>query len=156
MPILPPDVLARKMKEKYAQNTAGKGSVLVKELTRVIDAGINPLELAAQNYEKMKAKLKAFLDSDLWPEIMRSVDLGLYRKIVEQVTASAYDTAVSVKKVKQERFADNWAPILVKHQAKIHAMPNVTDADRERRMIENLRGLKRLKGAWRRGGARAT
>ena len=153
MPILPPDVLAKKMKEKYEANTAGKGSTLVRELTRVIDAGVDPLSLAAANYQKMKAKLKAFLDSDLWPEIMKSIDRSLYRSIIEQVAASAYDTAVSVKKVKQQRFADQWAPILVKHQAKIHAMPNVTDADRERRMIENLRGLKRLKGVWRRGGA---
>jgi len=33
------------------------------------------------------------------------------------------------------------------HLARIDALPNVTPADRERRMVENLRGLRAFKGA---------
>lgn len=149
MPIYPPEVLAQKMIQKYAQNTEGKGSVLVQELTRAIESGIIPTKEAAKRYEKMKRKLIDFLNSDLWPKIMESIDPELYKKIVQEVSASAYDNAVRAKRIKQEIFARSWAPLLVKHIAKIQSMPDVTDADRERRMIENLRGLKKLKGAWR-------
>jgi chorismate mutase len=36
--------------------------------------------------------------------------------------------------------------MLTAHLAKIDAMPEATDSDRENRVLENLRGLKALKG----------
>ena len=35
---------------------------------------------------------------------------------------------------------------LTGHLQRIDAMPDVTDADRERRMVENLKGLRAMKG----------
>jgi len=42
-----------------------------------------------------------------------------------------------------------WQPIVESHVRKIDEMPEVTDAEREARMLANLRGLKALKGTWR-------
>jgi len=36
--------------------------------------------------------------------------------------------------------------MLVSHLASVDALADVTDSDREQRMLENLRGLKALKG----------
>ncbi len=146
---LPPDQLAQKMAGKYKQNTSGKGATLVQELTRVIDAGVNPMKLAAAKDKKAIAKLRQVFESGLWRQIMESIPIDLYRQIVEQVAASAYDTAVSAKAPKYEIFAQRWAPLLAQHVQKIRSMPDETDSQREARMIENLRGLKKLKGAWR-------
>lgn len=59
------------------------------------------------------------------------------RRLVEGVTARRY---------KVERFVAAYVPLLKGHLSRIDALPNVTDADREKRMVENVRGLKALKG----------
>jgi len=56
---------------------------------------------------------------------------------------------VTKREKKVERFIRGWHPILTEHVTKIDELPDVTDADREERMLENLRGLKAKKGAWR-------
>jgi len=142
------------MSKKWRQNTSGKGATLVENLTAVLDAGVNPLKLAAAKDKKAIARLRQVFETGVWKQIMESIPIDLYRKIVEEVSARAYDTAVEVKGVKFEEFARRWAPLLREHVTKIRAMPDETDADRERRMLENLRGLKKLKGAWRRIGGR--
>ena len=50
---------------------------------------------------------------------------------------------------KVDKFVRGWQPVLLDHVAKIDAMADVTDADRENKMLENVRGLKAKKGAWR-------
>ena len=151
---LPPEQLAQKMAKKWKQNTSGKGAVLVENLLAVINSGVNPLKLAAAKDKKAISRLRQVFESGTWRAIMESIPIDLYTKIVQEVSARAYDTAVEVKGVKFEEFARRWAPLLREHVNKIRAMPDETDADRERRMLENLRGLKKLKGAWRRIGAR--
>ena len=150
----PPEILKRKMAEKWKRNVSGKGSVLVENLNAVINAGVNPMKLAAAKDKKAIQKLKAVFESGMWRQIMESIDINVYKEVVNKVAATAYDTAVSAKAPKYEMFADRWAPLLASHVAKIRSMPDETDSQREARMIENLRGLKKLKGAWR-TGARA-
>ena len=151
---LPAEVLAKKMAKKWTQNTQGKGQVLVENLLAVIDSGVNPMKLAAAKDRKAIQRLRAVFESGTWRQIMESIPIDLYKKIVQEEAAQAYDTAVQVKGVKYQIFAQNWAPILAQHVQKIRSLPDATDADRERRMLENLRGLKKLKGAWRKIGAR--
>lgn len=147
---LPPDKLAEKMSKKYGQNTSGKGAVLVENLTAVIQSGVNPLKLAAAKDKKAIAKLRQVFESGLWRSIMESIPEDVYLQIIQQVAATAYDTAVAAKKVKYDIFAKNWAPLLSEHVRRVRSLPDETDSQREQRMIENLRGLKKLKGAWRR------
>ena len=70
----------------------------------------------------------------------------------------AYSAAIGAPRlvdgvVKREKevadFINSWQPILASHVESIDKMPNVTDKDREERMLANLRGLKALKGKWR-------
>jgi hypothetical protein len=56
---------------------------------------------------------------------------------------------VTKREKKVDKFVRAWQPVLSDHVSTIDALPDVTDADRENRMLENLRGLKTKKGAWR-------
>jgi len=55
---------------------------------------------------------------------------------------------VRERRYKVERFVSKFQPLLKKHVEEIDKLPEVTDEQREKRMIENLRGLKKLKGKW--------
>jgi len=68
--------------------------------------------------------------------------------MAESIGADRLVDGVVKRQHKVERFVSKFQPLLKDHLAKIDAMPNVTDADRENRMLENLRGLKKLKGKW--------
>ena len=119
-----------------------------------------------KNYEvgidnPKKDPIKAAIDADdRWKErIKEAIEKDLRKKRLQKVTAdewNAYAHAFSDKLVdgvvkreaKVAAFIDAWHPKLLSHLQKIDAMPAVTDADMEARMIENLRGLKALKGTW--------
>lgn len=72
---------------------------------------------------------------DEWASMAERIGAG---RLVEGVTQRVY---------KVERFLTGYVPKLESHLRTVDALPDVTDADRERRMLENLRGLKKLKGA---------
>jgi len=50
------------------------------------------------------------------------------------------------REAKVGEFITAFQPMLTTHLGKIDGLANVTDSDRENRMLENLRGLKALKG----------
>ena len=104
----------------------------------------------------------AIAAQERYEEQMRKDDVLKRRKeVLETVTAADwfnYAQNIGVDRlvdgvVKREKKVDNfvkgWQPVLLDHVAKIDAMADVTDADREARMLENLRGLKAKKGTWR-------
>lgn len=89
------------------------------------------------------------------PEVLARRKTGLERTnmdewaaMCEELGATNLVRGVTARRYKVERFVAAYQPKLKAHLAKIDAMPDVTDADRERRMIENLKGLKALKGKW--------
>jgi len=119
-----------------------------------------------KNYEvgidnPKKDPIKAAIDADdRWKErIKEAIEKDLRKKRLQKVTADEWNTyahafadklvdGVVKREAKVAAFIDAWHPKLLSHLQKIDAMPAVTDADMEARMIENLRGLKALKGTW--------
>lgn len=119
-----------------------------------------------KNYEfgvdnPKKDPIKAAIDAeDRWAErIKEAIDKGRRKAKLQKVTADEWNTyahafadrlvpGVVKREPKVAAFIDAWHPKLLSHLSKIDAMPAVTDADMEARMIENLRGLKALKGTW--------
>jgi hypothetical protein len=97
---------------------------------------------------------------DRWAtRIKEAIDKGRRKAKLAKVTMdewNAYAHAFAGKLVdgvvkreaKVAEFIDAWQPKLASHLSKIDAMPAVTDADMENRMLENLRGLKAMKGTW--------
>lgn len=55
-----------------------------------------------------------------------------------------------IKKVND--FIVNWHPMLETHVSELDKMSTETDKEREDKMLANLRGLKALKGKWRKPG----
>jgi len=83
-------------------------------------------------------------------EALRATNMDEWAAMAEILGADKLVDGVEKRRYKVERFVEKYQPALKAHLDVIDAMPDVTDADREKRMIENLRGLKKLKGIHRR------
>jgi len=56
---------------------------------------------------------------------------------------------VTVREDEVDKFVTGYNPILLEHLKEVDKLPDVTDKEREEKMLQNLRGLKALKGKWR-------
>ena len=88
------------------------------------------------------------------PEILKRRETALRRtnmdewaSMSERIGAGRLVAGVVERRYKVERFVGDYLPKLDRHLKELDTLPDVTDADRERRMLENLRGLKKLKRA---------
>jgi len=88
-------------------------------------------------------------------EVLKRREAGL--KATSMNDWAAYAQALGVNRLvegvqkrekKVDTFIKSFQPLLADHVSKIDAMPDITDADREQRVMANLRGLKALKGKW--------
>lgn len=108
-----------------------------------------------------KDPIKAAIDSQAAYEakmrdatVLRRRVIGLQKTNMEEWAHNA-ETLGAVRLVdgvvqrrpKVERAVSELHRKLTTHLSRIDALPNVTDADRERRMVENLRGLRAFKGS---------
>lgn len=66
--------------------------------------------------------------------------------MAETLGADKLVDGVVKRRFKIERFVAKYQPLLKTHLAAIDAMPDVTEADRESKMLANKRGLQKLKG----------
>uniref|UniRef100_A0A6M3LUC8 Uncharacterized protein n=1 Tax=viral metagenome TaxID=1070528 RepID=A0A6M3LUC8_9ZZZZ len=104
-----------------------------------IKAGIDAqgkYEAAMKDPKVLKRRKEALqkTNMDEWTAMTEAIGAG---KLVEGVVA---------RKFKVERFVAKFQPLLKAHLVAIDAMPDVTDANREAKMIANVKGLKELKG----------
>ena len=113
--------ITRPKKDPIAAGIAAQGKY---------EAAMRKPEVLARRAEQLKKT-----NMDEWASMAERLGAG---RLVEGVTQRQY---------KIERFVGNYVPKLEAHLRVVDALPDVTDADRERRMLENLKGLKKLKGA---------
>ena len=134
--------------------------------TEWVDKAVRGMEATGRaNYEAgirspKKDPIKAGIDAQgkyenemKKPEVLKRREDGLratsmeeWASMAETVGAENLVRGYTSRRPKLERRIGKLQPLLASHLTKIDALPNVTDADREKRMIENLRGLKGLKG----------
>ena len=107
-----------------------------------IEAGI----AAQARYEEQMKKDEVLKRRE---EALKATNKDEWYNYAKDIGAGRLVEGVTKREKKVDRFVKAWQPILLDHVSKIDAMPDVTDADRENRMLENLRGLKGLKGKWR-------
>jgi len=139
-----PISFAEKIKVKWAKNTS-RAADNYEHFIELVD--VNPMELAAAQNEKRHAKLEAI--KDIWPEIMKKIPFENWKKMVKEIGVDAFRKNVPLKAFKMEAFAEGWEKVYKPHLDKIRALPAVTDAQREKRMLENRKVLISLKGKWR-------
>jgi len=107
-----------------------------------IEAGI----AAQDRYEEQMRKDEVLKRREA---ALRATSMQDWYTYSAQIGAERVVDGVIKREKKVDRFVRGWQPVLTDHVASIDALPDVTDADRENRMLENVRGLKAKKGAWR-------
>ncbi len=109
----------------------------------------DPIEAGIQAQARYEEQMKK-------DEVLKRREAALKATNINEWYAYASDLGTNrlvegvVKREKKvDKFVKGWQPLLLDHVSKIDELPDVTDADRENKMLENLRGLKALKGKWR-------
>lgn len=109
----------------------------------------DPIAAALAANDKRKEGIRRSLEDETWEKTMRTLTKEDWSKPALTLGAARFVPGVEAKKDKINKFITAWRPILEGVQADVRAMPEVTDADREGRMLENLRAMKTKKGTWR-------
>ncbi len=109
----------------------------------------DPIEAGIAAEEKWAERIKEAIDEERRKKALQATNMNEWYSVAKDLGAGRLVEGVTKREFKVDRFVRAWQPILMDHVSKIDAMPAVTDSDMESRMLENLRGLKSLKGRWR-------
>jgi len=109
----------------------------------------DPIEAGIQAEAKWAARIKAAIEGEHRKKGLMATDMADWARYAEEIGAGRVVEGVVKREAKVDKFVKGFQPLLSDHVSKIDAMPAVTDSDMEQRMLENLRGLKGLKGQWR-------
>jgi len=96
--------------------------------------------------EKYAANTKKPIDERRRATALGKTDMAEWYKYSSDIGAGRLVDGVVKREAKVSKFVTTFQPMLVSHLGSIDALADVTDSDREQRMLENLRGLKALKG----------
>jgi len=104
-----------------------------------IAAGIaaQPRYEAQMKKDEVLARRKAALEK---------TNMAEWYKYSSEIGAGRLVEGVTKREAKVGDFVRAFQPMLLDHVSKVDALADVTDKDREERMLANLRGLKALKG----------
>jgi len=109
----------------------------------------DPIQAAIAAEDKWAARIRAAIEEKRRAKALQSVSMQEWYKYAAEIGANRLVEGVTKREAKVQKFVNAWAPMLQDHLSKIDQLPAVTDADMETRVLENLRGLKALKGKWR-------
>ena len=109
----------------------------------------DPIAAAIAAEDKWAARIKAAIEEKRRAKALQTVSMSEWYNYAANIGAGRLVEGVTKREAKVQKFVNSWVPQLQDHLSKIDSMPAVTDADMEQRMLENLRGLKMLKGKWR-------
>jgi len=109
----------------------------------------DPIEAGIAAEDKWAARIKEAIEQKRRAKALAATNMTEWYNYAANIGAGRLVEGVTKREAKVDRFVKSWAPLLSDHVSKIDSMPAVTDSDMEQRMLENLRGLKALKGKWR-------
>lgn len=108
----------------------------------------NPAKKAlAKNQKRINGLQKSFTDKS-WENSMSKVSLEDW-KGATLAKADRFGDGVSKARPKIERFVRGFRPKLVEISNAVQAMPDDTEAQRDARMMENAKRMRKAKGTWR-------
>jgi len=138
--LLPPD----KWKERQLENLRARGepnyAVGIETPKR------DPIKAGIAAEDKFADIMKKVLAEQRRKKGLEKTNMETWYEYADKIGKGRLVDGVLLREAKVADFITKWQPLLKDHLAKIDVMPQVTDADREKRMLENLRGLKALKG----------
>jgi len=101
----------------------------------------DPIKAAIAAGPKRAEKIRESLDQKKWEKAMASVDEDLMYSVIRKRGASAFRAGIEDRKEKVVARAKELQPMVATLKATIDAMPDVTDADREKRLLAARRGM---------------
>lgn len=134
------------MAVKSAQAVAGKWAQNLGNASQSIRDGVNavtiaPGQAAAAQAPRMLQRITEALQSGKWANAVSSVSLQQWQNAM--LTNGLPNLANGVRKgqPKMQAHLTTFLPFLANVQQQVRAMPNVTQSDREARMIANMRQI---------------
>ena len=143
--VLPPDEWKKKQLETLKSVGETNYRIGIKNPKK------DPIEAGIAAEKKWATKIKEAIEKELRKKALQTTSMQEWYAYAENIGAGRLVEGVTKREAKVDRFIKAFQPLLLDHLAKIDQMADVTDKDREERMLENLRGLKALKGKWRGG-----
>lgn len=133
---------AAKLASKWSQRVGSAGQNYVDGTAAVQEA---PGVKAAAAAQTAVQRYTQAIQSGQWAQAVASVPLSSWQAST-RAAMSSYTAGSSKGQPKLQRYFQVAAPIIAQNKAQVRAMPNATDADREARMMANLRLMRQLKG----------
>jgi len=128
--------------EEWAEKQTKRASDAAAEWeARVQKPRRDPIKAAIAAAEKRANKLRESLDQKKWEKAMAKVDEDLMYEIIRKRGASAFRAGIEDKKAKVESRVKELQPMVAALATSIDAMPDATDADREKRLLAARRGM---------------
>ena len=142
MPKINASVIAKKMVENAKRSTEAYREGVLNPIRGAATAA-----LAAA--DKRAEAVRRSLDNKTWEKAMATISDDYVKRKAADVGSGRYASGVEAAKDKIENFWNKWTPHLEEIRSKIQTMPDISDTDREARMIENLKAMRAKKGVWR-------
>jgi len=106
----------------------------------------DPIARGVATEAKYAAATRKAIDEERRKAALEKTSMAEWYKYASELGADKLVDGVVKREPKVTKFITAWHPMLTSHLASIDALPEETDSERETRMLENLRGLKALKG----------
>lgn len=131
---------------KKRQLTALKNQGRTNYIAGIKSPKADPIARGIATEDKFAAAMRKAIDSQARKAGLEKTDMAEWARNAENIGADKLVDGVVKREAKVTKFLQTWQPLLTSHLANIDALAEETDADRENKMLENLRGLKALKG----------
>jgi hypothetical protein len=130
-----------------AQQYAANWVAGMQNSTEKMRAGIqavrdNPMLAAVEAQDKMRARLLAAIDSGKWARNTANVSLTQWQSAMINKGLARIPDGVRNAQQKMRGVGDTLIPFMANLQDQIRAMPNITAADAEARMLAWTRGMR--------------
>jgi len=106
----------------------------------------DPIEAGIAAEGKFADSMKKVIAEESRAKGLEKTDMSEWYKYAVEIGAGRIVEGVVLREAKVHDFVNTFQPLLTDHVLKVDALADVTDKDREAKMLENLRGLKALHG----------
>lgn len=106
----------------------------------------DPIQRGIETEAKYAEATRKAIENESRKKGLEKTSMAEWYQYSVNIGADKLVDGVVKREAKVKKFITAYQPLLVTHLGKIDALAEETDSDRENRMLENLRGLKQLKG----------
>lgn len=133
---------AAQMTEKYTRGLADSAKAFTDGVMATVK---NPAEAAIAAAPKYEQKVMEAIRENRFAAGLQGITLQAWQQATK-AGASKLAQSAQTAGAKYSKYAQEAAPMLAQISNEIQAMPNVTEADADARMLENVRKMRALKG----------